>query len=368
MMKMRIAERFHPFSHESGTKFLLPNTSYSIQVFPTRLNFVDIDGQMNSFFVSLGFAGPFNDFTAELDLELGILRVFGMTKKGYMRYLIGANKGGIYLTAEKIPEEKLIYRLSPSLEQLTLLKGERVCLSLPIENHRLTRNEERLSLGIHKAQEWEWMRRRIDFKEIFPLWLFLSRWVPQKEGKGSEGNFLLLEECRQRIDQGEKQKVLASFHPLFLAAFDGVLVPRLYDTQYQGILPEMEEKKSSSSPLLLLTRGACLIRSLFLQEREGEIAILPCLPPEFHSGRMIGVKALEGRVTLDFEWTKKSLRRMRIFSLCGGEIHMNLPKKIRSCRLKKGRHPIKKLMMDAEGHVSLFLDANETIDLDRFEK
>ena len=366
-MKINIAQRFHPFSHENGTKFLLPNTSYSIQVFPTRLNFVDVAGQMESFFFSLDFSGPLGDFTAELDLELGVLRVFGMTKKGYMRYIICAKKDGIWLTVEKIPEEKLILHRSFSPEPLCLSKGETLLISYPFNHFEKMKNEERLSLGIHKSQEWELIRRRNDFKEIFPFWLMLSHWIPRKDGGREQGNYLLLQECRRKINQGEKETVLTAFRHLFLAAFDGVLVPRLYDSEYQGILPEVEQKKPFSSPLPLLTEGAELIRSMFFQEKEEKIAILPCLSSEFHSGRMIGVKSLKG-LTLDFEWTKKKLRRMRIFSLYEQEFLLNLPKGIQSCRIKQNQRVIKKLMTDAEGNVRLPLGANKTIDLDRFER
>jgi hypothetical protein len=366
-VKITIAERFHPFSHENGIRFLLPKTSYSIQVFPARLNFEDIDDPMNSFFISFDFVGPLIDFTAELDLELGVLRVFGMTKKGYMRYLLYASDDGIWLKIEKIPEEKLICRRSFSPEQLRLSKGESVLLPCLFKNNGQVRNTERLSLGIHKAQEWEFIRRRGDFKEIFPLWLSLSHWVPIKSEQRIEGNYLLLEECRQKIAQGEKQKVLESFHKLFLVAFDGVLVPRPYDTQYQGILPEIEQKDLSLSRLALLTKAACLIRSLFFQEKEKKMVILPCLPPDFSSGRMTGVKALKG-VVLDFEWTKKNLRRMRVFSLYAERVFLSLPKTIRSCRVKKGRRILEKLPTDLEGGIALSLAANETIDLDCFQR
>lgn len=366
-MKITIAQRFHPFSHESGTKFLLPNSSYSVQVFPTRLNFVDIDGQRESFFLLFDFVGPLEDFTAELNLELGILRVFGMTKKGYMRYILCAKKEGIWMTVEKLPEEMLVCHRSFSPEQLCLSKGESLLISHPFKNFGKMKNEERLSLGIDKAQDWGLIRRRNDFKEIFPFWLMLSRWIPQKDAEKDLGNYLLLQECRRKIDQGEKGAVLKAFHHLFLAAFDGVLVPRLYDSEYQGILPGVEQKESLSSPLPLLTEGADLIRSMFFQERGEKIAILPCLPSEFHSGRMIGVKPLKG-LTLDFEWTKKNLRRMRISSLDEGEILLSLPKGIHSCRIKKGRRIIKKLMTDAEGNVELPFGANEIIDLDCFER
>jgi hypothetical protein len=366
MMKIKIAERFHPFSHENGTKFLLPNTSFSVQIFPTRLNFVDIEGKMESFFLSFDFAGPLKDFTAELDLEQGLVRVFGITKKGYMRYLIFAKNDGIWLTMEKIPEEKLICHRSFPPAQLSFSKGESLLISLPFKNDVSTKNEERLSLGVHKAQEWERVRRRLDFKEIFPFWLSLNYWTPLRKEESDQGNYLLIEECRQKIEYSEKQKILESFKNLFLAAFDGVLVPRLFDTEYQGILTEKTLQNPLPSPLALLTKGARLIRSLFVQGEDNCIAILPCLPPEFHSGRMIGVQALN--TILDFEWTKKSLRRLQISSIYGGDILLKLPKGIRSCRVKKGRRVIKKLSLDVHGKVMLSLVPSEKIELDRFEK
>src|SRR5579871_5182907 len=100
-MRITIAERLHPFSHKNGTKFLLPGTSFSVQVFPTRLDFLDLEGRVVPFNVCFEVAGPVRDFTAELDLEHGALRVFGMTRKGYMRYRVFAKKEGIWLIVEK---------------------------------------------------------------------------------------------------------------------------------------------------------------------------------------------------------------------------------------------------------------------------
>jgi hypothetical protein len=367
MLKIKIAERFHPFSHENGTPFLLPNSSFSVQVFPTRLNFIDLDNKLESFFLSFDFVGPLTDFTVELDLEQGLLRVFGVTKRGYMRYLVVAKSDGIWLLVEKIPEEKLLCCRSFPPAQLSLAKGESLLISLPFKNDTFTKNQERLSLGMHKAQEWACIRRRLDFKEIFPLWLALSHWTPLRDVESYSGSYALLEECRQRIEHGEKLKVLKAFKSLFLAAFDGVLVPRLVDAEYQGILPETMPQHPFASPLPLLTEGARLIRSLFVHGEGNLLVILPCLPPEFHSGRMIGVQALKGTI-VDFEWTKKSLRRLQIVSLHGIGVVIKLPKGMRSCRVKKGRQVVKKLSIDPQGCVKLSLVPNERIEIDRFEK
>ena len=358
-MKLTIAERLHPFSHQNGTKFLLPQTSFCIQVYPTRLEFTDLEGRENPFFVTLDFTGPIVDFTAELDLEQGILRIFGTTQKGYMRYLLFARKDGIQLKLEKAPREQVMCHLSSSPAAFCVTKGESLLIPMLLRDADGQQSQERLSLGMHKAQNWELVRRRSDFKEIFPVWLALGRWIPAKE---AEGNYSLLEECRKNIETKNKAELLGSFQKLFLASFDGVLVPRLVDTEHQGIVQPMQ---LDLSPITLLTKGASLIRSLFVQEIAGKIAILPCLPAEFHCGRMTGVQI--GSVSLDFEWSKKTLRGLQIVSPQDAEVCLSL-KTIRSCRLRYGRGTSKKAAIASDGSLILSLSPNQPAFLDRFEK
>ncbi len=358
-MKLTIAQRLHPFSHQNGTKFLLPQTSFCLQVFPTRLEFTDLEGREAPFFIELDFTGPIVDFTAELDLEQGILRVFGTTQKGYMRYFLFARKDGIQLKLEKAPGEQVICHLSTSSAAFCLTKGESLLVPMLLRDADGQRSQERLSLGMHKAQNWELIRSRCDFKEIFPVWLALGWWVPAQE---AEGNYSLLEECRKNIETRNKAHLLGSFQKLFLASFEGVLVPRLVDTEHQGIVQQTEP---DLLPLPLLTKGASLIRSLFVQEMAGKIAILPCLPAEFHCGRMTGVQI--GSAMLDFEWSKKSLRRLKIVSPLDTEVCLSL-KTIRSCRLRYGRGISKKAAIASDGSLILSLSPNQPAFLDRFEK
>ena len=73
------------------------------------------------------------------------------------------------------------------------------------------------------------------------------------------------------IANRERVKLLEVFESFFLASFEGVLVPRLIDTEYQGILPQEEIK---GPPLPLLTEGGKLIRSLIFQEDQGVLSLL----------------------------------------------------------------------------------------------
>ncbi len=366
-MKITIAERLHPFSHEIGTKFLLPKSSWTVEVFPTRLNFYDLEGKGDPFNLCFDFTGPIQGFTAELDLEQGCLSVFGMTRKGHMCYRLCAKEDGIWLTMEKIPEEKVLCRRSFPPQECSLSQKESMIVCLALRSAEKMASQERLSLGMHKAQDWDLARRRLDSKEIFPHWFVLAGLIPSKDlpVENAAGNFSLLHACRKKIEHLEKETVLQAFEHLFLSAFEGVLVPRLTDSGYQGIVPELENTPLVS-PLPLLTESGRLIRSLFFQEKNSEVSLLPCLPPQFHCGRMVRMRTSHHEM-IDFEWTKKTLRGVLITSASGGEMHLKLPKGIRHCRLKSGRMVTKKIAVDPEGRVVLSLEANRTFQLDRLE-
>ncbi|MBI2811879.1 MAG: hypothetical protein HYX67_13770 [Candidatus Melainabacteria bacterium] len=335
-MKIKIAERLIPFSHANGTKFLLPRSNIVAQVFPTRIIFTDVDEKLAPFHAVIPFTGPMKEFTAALDLEKGVLKVFGKTPQGFMRYQVQAKSDGISIEFEK---------------------GDKRVLHLPV-NLTIAAHEmpsERLSLGNHKAQDWEAVHRRLDCVEILPLWLRIAAWAPKKAPSAQVENFSLLRDCRQKIEACDKTKVLEAFERFFLASFEGLLVPRGADTEYQGIaqdtLPE------GASPLPLLTEGAKLIRSLFIQEKEGEISILPCLPPQFHAGRMTGMQVPGGRI--DVEWTKKYIRRMTLHTDVDQAMRFKFPKGVTSFRTGKN----KKMFADAVFELS----KGDTVQLDRFE-
>lgn len=366
-MKITIAERLHPFSHERGIRFLLPHTSLVIQVFPTRLFFADLKGRIAPFSLSFECKGPM-PLTATLDLQQEHLLISAESREGYIRYRIKREEKGVALTLEKAPGGKLRCFPSYLLETLILFKEEPLLLPFPLDEEKQPANKERLSLGMHKSQEWEKIRRRADFKEIFPLWFALSRCIPPSHGKEIPriGNYTLLEECRTAIQKGKKEEILALFTPLFLSTFEGVLVPRTFDTEYQGILSSQEISEEGVSPLSLLTSGGELIRALFFQEKGEALAILPCLPPLFSCGRMVSIQAAD-RYQLDIEWTKKNLRRIRLYARKEGICRLKLPKGISSVRLKRGRNLYTSLAISSDHFCSFPCAKDETLHLDRFK-
>lgn len=323
-MKITIAERLKPFSHVPGAACVIPWSSYKVQAFPALLIFENLlTFQKHEY--RLGWKGPVLDFTLELDLEKGVVWVYGKTVEGHRRSCIEMTEQGIAI------DKKL------------------VVAGVKVSPHPL----ERLSLGMSKALDWELVSRRHEMAEILPIWFRLGQMVAHSK-TAKIGTAALLRDC-------EKMEVASTYLRLFLAGFEGILCPRLSDTDHQGIIPEGH---FSESPLVLLTEGANYIRSLFFKETAENWGFLPCLSPEFHAGRFVNLETKAGD-KIDFEWSKKLLQKVVIHPASEREILIHLPKPLKSCRLRaslkeKGtRHFLEK---------PLIISSRQVLFLDRFEK
>ncbi len=308
---IKIAERLHPFSHQPGTHLMLPGSQHSLQIFPTLLRLYDHHTLIGE--VTFSLTGPVRDFTIIQDLERLEVRVFGHTREGYFRYVC---KKGAPLSLQMV-KGNLALKTNLSL-------GESLPLQVPAE---------RLSLGSHKAQDWMLMQRRLLLEELLPLWFRLGMITPAPTTKVGEDD--LLGVCRKAIEERRTEAIGPAFLNLFLAGFSGLFVPQLEDALHQGFtLPPLR----SHSQLFLLTEGARLIRSLFIQQEGNRIALLPALPAEFHSGRMVGIECPPfGQI--DMEWSKKELRRLILRATSDGEISFVFRPELKEFRLGKNFIP-----------------------------
>ncbi len=93
-MKITIAERLKPFSHLPGSSCVIPWSSFKVQAFPALLifeNLITFEKQE----YRLNWKGPVLDFTLELDLEKGVVWVYGKTQEGHRRICIEMREDGI---------------------------------------------------------------------------------------------------------------------------------------------------------------------------------------------------------------------------------------------------------------------------------
>ena len=184
---------------------------------------------------------------------------------------------------------------------------------------------EELSLGSHKAQDFDLIKRRLDLKEILPLWFALGEWVKCDTQSTYSKKSLL--GC---LEDGEPQ----AFKDLFRAGFIGMFSPVYLDHYHQGFpLPPLEKNESC---LLLLKKGNEFIRRLFIEEKEDGLSLLPHLPSEFHAGRMLNIQCKEMGV-IHIEWSKKLLRRVVLSSKRKKSLTLYLQKGIKTFRLRKSK-------------------------------
>jgi hypothetical protein len=292
---IKIAMRLKPFSHAPGIMCLIPKSSWRVQVFPTKLKFHNfVTGE--SYEEALLGQGPVKDFTVTQDLEKGCIQIFGKTKSGYKSHTIAKSEGEFAAV-------------------------------------------ERLSLGSHKALNWS---PKLTLLEVLPVWHRLSQLT------AAHGKSLFPKDL-------DKLDVADYLNDVFLAYFEGILSPRLIDTDYQGIATPCP----STHPLGLITHGGAFIRSLFFQETDSGISLLPCLPPEMHAGRFTSLKTSHGDL-IDLEWSKKLLKKVVIHPAHTREVTLNLQHALKSFRINKRRR--------AQAKDALSLESGQTLILDRFEK
>lgn len=331
-MRITIADRFKPFSHVPGTICVLPRSGISFQIYPEKVLVIDRDKTSS---IKIDVQGPVKDFTVQLDLEKGCIRVWGKAPGGLLRYSIYPEEGpaGYRIIFDK--EE------TPAIPEMNL---------------------ERLSLGSNKAQDWELVRRRLDMTEILPQWFFLGQQIETFGRPPAEGTSALLHECRRAIIADDSRCFLEPFKWLYLTGFNNLWSPRNEDTEFQGFhLPEVT---SDFTPKVLLSEGAALIKSLFFSYNDGVIDVLPALPVELHTGRFINLKCgTQG--LLDMEWTKKSIRRLLFHSQENGAIRLSLPREIKQFRVRTSEED---RGQKVTGKTPIEVVAGGTYLIDRFEK
>jgi hypothetical protein len=209
------------------------------------------------------------------------------------------------------------------------------------------------------------VQRRLDLTEILPLWLRLGQWVPHSISDQIPwtGTASLLTKCQEAIASKHPERISTPLLNLFRAGFRGILSPRLVDDQHQGIPVVPLDTKSKLSPLVLLKSGAALIRSLFIQQRDHTIQILPALPPEFHCGRFVDVRCDGGMLNL--EWSKKTIRRMVFRADRSGTVTFGFQSELKQFRLRRSMRDRGMVILCGS---SFPVVEGESYLLDRFER
>ncbi|MCB1116701.1 MAG: hypothetical protein KDK71_09555 [Chlamydiia bacterium] len=328
-MKIKVTEKYRPFSHEVGTPLLLPESAWKVAPFPARLVLEHlITKEKIELFPQI--KGPITAFTAMQDLEKKRVRIFGTGEGGFFSYRLYATPQEIILQIERCSEDGLSFNICGEIKTFTRKETFSLHSNAPFQ---LSHTSEKMHLGTSKKQDWTLVKRRLLLSELLPILFELGKNLPNLPSTFS-GAAEHLKTCQELVANKDRVHIGPSFIELFKRGFEGILCPRLIDTDYQGIA-NPEEMPENASPLFLIKEGACLIRSLLIEEKDNSLTILPCLPKELHAGRFVNI-ACTLPLTLDLEWSKKQIRRLALHPKEDLTLHLIFPKENVTYRLRAG--------------------------------
>jgi hypothetical protein len=274
--------------------------------------------RIGSLEIPLNRTGPVREFTLQQDLEKGCVWVWGVSMEGRFRYRLEAFPGKLRFGEAEFDVP------GPVKEPSTIL--------------------ERISFGSHKALNWDNVGWRGDPKEILPVLYALSQWTPIVQTSRTAMFDLM--------DQSDENFLRAAFY--------SILCPRLTDDLHLGLLPD-EEIPEGASPYALITAAGTKLRARLIQQ-EGRRVHLPA--PQNLSGRMVNA-GLDGIGRFDFEWRQGLVRRGVLRAEEDASLLLDLPKEIRTFRLRTALHERGK-RIDASAEWSV--EKERVYYLDRFEK
>lgn len=296
--------KLHPYTHRAKTPILIPSTKHVVEAYPNFVRYGDKT-------LALDIQGPIKNFTVMQDLERVCVTIFSDLYRFHI-----------------LPSLEVVHSKSPKTPPVV---------------------HEILDFGMHKKQEWELLRKRVDFRELLPIWYRMGSLLnlPTIEC-GSEGMFSLL----HAASQASSDQVLSLLQTLYIAGFSEGFVPRS-DDEHQGIISEI----STTDPLYLLYEGAKLIRSFFVEANDDSLSVLPKCPPELFAGKFLGIQVPFG--SLDLVWSNKRLKTVTIYPSSSVKLKIKFPAGFKKFRLKNTFHSCLN---------PLEINANEEYHLDRFQK
>ena len=332
-----------PFSHIPGSRAMIPGSSWIVEAYPTKINFIQ---ESKVIPLTLGLQGPCVGFTLQQDLEKNQVIIFGSFYNARFVKIAIAHTTHVIITLQKgdlIPyqlvEKKDIWHKKKSL----VIGLDSINMSY------LSQQKEKLFLGMHKQLNWPQVMQRMILREILPVLFTLGQKIPPMND-----NFPSIE-----MPKTEKE-----FDIFLRGRFHHLLLPTREDNNNLGLDLNPIEK---STPLKAILRQSYeAIRNVFFQENQNEIEILPLLSffPQFISGRMTSIHAHHAMI--DIEWSKRKIKKISLRPKKDGPIFLKFPKQHTSYRLRNHPKEQKGSIMTID--MPIFLERGKIFFLDKFQK
>jgi len=323
-MTISIHHKLKPFSHEKGQRYLIPGSTVSIQVYPTKILGFDLLDLKSVFEIHLDLHDFYKEFTSEVDFEKKHLRVFGKCLEGFIELKIFSEAQGLLLRLERFKGQSLKITLNGITKTLHI-KDEIV---LNEGSEALSTKNEHLFLGISKKQDLSQIYERLDLKEYLPYIFKLGSFLNLAPSKAQDP-FIQEVATFSSLNQTKKKEYLEK---LIYGFFKQGFIPCLSDETFSGL-------KSSTdinlSPLYLIKALYESLKSSLVIFENKKLKIMHGWLEEFVAGKLTHVEVEFGFIHL--EWTKGFLRRLVLDVKKDTDIELVFSKKIKSYRIRKGK-------------------------------
>jgi hypothetical protein len=277
-MQLGRPEPCRPLTRRPGAWAPIPGTFWRVQLFPTQ---VRLEGPLGQRIVSdLPIQGPVTEWTAQLDLDRYLIRMWGKAEERF----------SIILQARSGKIEWLSEGRHPQSHQLA--------------NHVETfgPTQERLQFGDHSIQDIDRLQALV-LSHVVPTWFRLGFPLPEQHVQPNEPS--LAGQWAQSMADLDRHRTAQAIVRLRKAGFKDLWSPESQDSGFWGFgMP------ATTGPAhQLLAAGARLLRDMVVQHNDRELILLPCLPKELPAGRWLhGQWPNVGTVHL--EWTRGFPRRL----------------------------------------------------------
>ncbi|MEL7430950.1 MAG: hypothetical protein AAGI90_00260 [Chlamydiota bacterium] len=312
-MPISIGGKYAPFSRSFVCKLPILRTDWVATIYPTEILLEN--GSLNAK-ITHSFTGPFSTFLCVLNAENGRIEISGKAQEGYFRFHLVSEKNVAFLVKKKPADCNTTFSGFP-LEKI------------PVQEAALS--QEKLSLGSHKKQEIEEVRRRGTLEEILPLWHRIATFYPAKKPAPLVDQNLLLR--------------------TFWSEFSGIFCPE--KDPFRLRIPSVLEDPFSY--------GSSLIATCFFFYKNNTLHFLP--KKWFPFGKMTGI-FVEGVGHIDFSWSKNKMRMIHIHGKKEAKVHLSLPG-LKTVRLSANRKILEKKRSLKD---PLLIEEGRSYVLDRFER
>lgn len=294
MFQIGRPEPCRPISRLPGVQAVIPRSRWTVQLFPTLLRLTGPHGE--EVMHPLPIRGAVHEWTAQLDLECGEVRVWGRAQD-YFLFRINRLPEGITLIGERAYASQ--HLLVPDEACGTLAVGSP---SGPAVEQPQSEEKERLQFGAHAIHDVDRLRVNPVLAQLLPAWFLLGEGWTVGDSLTEESS--LLGQWTRQVAEANSDGLSELLTELWRSGFSGLWHPHARDTQFWGnALPPTQ-----GNPWALLAAGRHLLRQMAMQWEGDKLTLLPCMPAILPAGRLL--HSMGPSVLCSLEWTKRTPRRL----------------------------------------------------------